>query len=318
MSNPQDKETQLGQLFYNPGDMTDLVVRYAETVAKQQGLTWGIGPVDQKTVPVMPGQVMTIIGRPGNGKSTLLGWHAKRAAQQCGPNEVVVHVTYEQAVEQADLMFWANDQFSTSDLSRGAVPPELLRAMAPERVKLPIWLMGESVIRQQVRGLRMTVANTYQALRLIRKNYNLHVKLLLVDYAQIIAVEAKTPRVEAVTESMVEVRELARTLACPVIEAAQASRAAEARGEEQLPTLYDCQWASAIEQNSDQVYGIWRPVTTRRGRGFKWQGHDVQVNDTHLLMRLLKDRWGPGAGETWCLYFEPQRLKLGFLEESDL
>lgn len=315
----EERTKLLGQMFYSPADMTDLALRYAETVAKQEKMLWGIERLDRVITPLMPGHVATILGRPGNGKSTLLGWYARRIARQCKENEIVVHLTHEQAVEQADFMFWANEAITTTDLTRGEVPAEVLRAMAPERAALPVWVLGESIIMKYAKSLRFTAENVYEALRLMARNYGVKIKLVTIDYLQIQPIEAqRMGRVEQVTEAIIGSREVARGLGCPVMMGAQAARSADSGGAEQLPAINEAQWASAIEQASDEIFGLWRPITTRRDKGFSWKGQNIITSPWHLLFRCLKDRWGAGTGETFLLHCEPHKLILTDTEEMEL
>jgi replicative DNA helicase len=178
--------------------------------------------------------------------------------------------------------------------------------------------MGESVIMKYAKTLRLTAENTAEALRLMAKNYGVKIKMLAVDYLQIQPIEAvRMGRVEQVTEAIVGLREIGRALGCPVMQGAQAARSADAGGTEQIPALHEAQWASAIEQSSDEVFGAWRPITTRKDRGFKWKGQDIPTQWYHLLLRSLKDRWGASTGETWLLHFEPHKLILTDTEDTE-
>ena len=105
-------------------------------------------------------------------------------------------------------------------------------------------------------------------------------------------------------------KELAKRFGCPILVGAQAKRDVDER-KNKIPSAGDCQWASAIEQVADKLFGLWRPILTEEEGAIvgKLNGSPVLATPTLLVAKLLKQRFGP-AGQVFNLYFAPEYLKL--------
>ena len=82
-------------------------------------------------------------------------------------------------------------------------------------------------------------------------------KLLIVDYLQLIHGRNLENRVQEVSEISQSLKNLARELKIPVIAVSQLSRAVEQRGTRK-PQLADLRESGAIEQDADVVMFLWR------------------------------------------------------------
>ncbi len=259
------------------------------------------------------GDILTLIG-----KSTLSAYLARHTAKRLidgarAESECVVYVTFEQAVEEIESLFQAGQEYTVSDLAWGRADIEKVRSGAVHRLHLPIWLMGESILRRK-RTPRMTVENVYRALSTIEDDYNIRPILIVMDYAQIIPIERNADRVERVGEAIVRSKELARYVGCPIVMCVQASRRVD-HYDIQIPTASDCQWASQIEQAADKLLGIWRPCLTESdGQMIDYApGKTAQVNQRLMIAKLLKQRM-EAAGHIFALHFAPEYVRLADLE----
>ena len=82
-------------------------------------------------------------------------------------------------------------------------------------------------------------------------------KLLIVDYLQLVRGRNLENRVQEVSEISQNLKNLARELKIPVLAISQLSRAVEQRGTRK-PQLADLRESGAIEQDADVVMFIWR------------------------------------------------------------
>jgi replicative DNA helicase len=82
-------------------------------------------------------------------------------------------------------------------------------------------------------------------------------RLLIVDYLQLIHGRNLENRVQEVSEISQSLKNLARELRSPVLACAQLSRAVEARGTK-VPQLADLRESGAIEQDADVVMFLYR------------------------------------------------------------
>lgn len=123
-------------------------------------------------------------------------------------------------------------------------------------------------------------------------------KLLIVDYLQLVHGRNLENRVQEVSEISQSLKNLARELKIPVLACSQLSRAVEQRGSRK-PQLADLRESGAIEQDADVVMFIWRPDPEN--------GEEVKLD-------IQKHRNGP-TGEI-DLTFKGDRVKFYGVEKQ--
>ena len=308
-------------LLHSPSEAAAEYVQYAEAIRKHPGITWGVPSMDRQIIPMRPGDVVGIIARPGHGKSTLSAHVCRRegkriAAAGMADKECAVYVSFEQSVEEIEALFQTGESYSVTDLAWGRADMEQVKAGAVERMRLPVWLMGESMNRRR-KTPRMTVDTVYKTLMQMESEYHIKPTLVVFDYIQIVPVEGMSERTQQVSEAIVRSKELARYIGCPILMCVQASRAVDNRTDK-IPTAADCQWASAIEQASDKLLGIWRPALTEPdARSIEVNGKDYQVSQRLFVAKLLKQRMA-GAGYVFPMYFAPELVRLSDIESESV
>lgn len=85
------------------------------------------------------------------------------------------------------------------------------------------------------------------------------VKLIMVDYLQLVQIRGKMNREQEVAKGCRELKALARKYNIAVLVSSQLSRAVEMRGGDKRPQLSDLRESGAIEQDADKVLFIHRP-----------------------------------------------------------
>lgn len=85
------------------------------------------------------------------------------------------------------------------------------------------------------------------------------IKVVYIDYLQLIKIGGKNNRNEEVGEISRSLKELAKTLNIPIIALAQLSRSVETRGGAKIPMLSDLRESGDIEQDADAVVFAYRP-----------------------------------------------------------
>lgn len=309
-------------LVFTPAEISTAYVEYAELIHEhaENGITWGVPSMDKAIIPLRPGDVVGIIARPGHGKSTISAYLAKRTAakiaQQNGHGEqCVVFCTFEQTVEECEAFFQCGQQYNVSDFAWGKVPMDMIKRQAVGRIDLPVWLMGKSLIRRR-RAPRMTPDTIYRAIDSIESDYGVKPALIVLDYIQIVPIEGRAKeRTQQVSEAILRSKELAGDIGAPIVVCVQARRDVDTY-KSKIPTVGDCQWASAIEQAADKLLGIWRPCLTEQkvmGEMIKINGQEMQLTQNLFVAKLLKQRWY-SAGHVFLLHFDPAAVKLADLE----
>ena len=115
-------------------------------------------------------------------------------------------------------------------------------------------------------------------------------KLLIIDYLQLVRGRNLENRVQEVSEISMGIKNLARELKIPIIAVSQLSRAVEVRGGAR-PRLADLRESGSIEQDADVVMFLYR---------------EDEENPGNVTMEIAKHRNGPTG--ILKLRFVPNRV----------
>src|SRR3990167_503113 len=308
---------------FHPGDVLFTPPEAATATAKTlqyrqehrgEGVYLGIREIDRYLTPVLPDNLVTLLGRPGAGKTALMMWWARREAQRlfAGGDEkkVVVYATYEQSVETLMAFNVAADQGLPIDrMSKGSLNADewenVMRSLTGA-VSLPIMFIGHSEQRRQRRP-RLTMTNLESTLAYLVDEMKLTPHMIFVDYLQRIPGEkyAGDRRME-VSENLDRCKDAALAFGAPWAVGVQARREVENRTLP-IPMLSDGQETANIEQASDKVFSMVRPCNYRRdGEQFG----SVTVKGKHqMLVTVVKQKDGPSNESAW-INFDPAYNRL--------
>ena len=303
--------------IHSPPDLAKSTLKWAEQMRNDPGISLGVPCLDRQVVPFRPGDLITVLGRPGNGKSSFLCWLARQEARRLKEKQCVVFVTWETTAEVLDITMQVTKGVSVADVAWGRANMELLKLMSIKRGSLPIWIIGHGVGGTDKKLPRLTPRKVFEAIGSIREDYNIEPTMVLIDYIQIVPIEGynSNDRVQIVTEIPYRLKELAMRLGVAVVAAAQAHRRVDDR-KIKLPEMQDALWASSIEQASDKIFSLWLPTTTEDpGAVIKIGGKDYPVTPTLFFLKLLKQKKYKGRF-TWPLYFSIEDLRLAALESD--
>lgn len=250
-------------LIHTPADLAIEHLDWAKRNRETPGVPWGIKGIDKKVIPMRPGDLVALIGRPGHGKSTALAFFARAeskriAARGTQQKEAVVYVTWESSAEEIENFFAADDTYSASDIAWGRADPEYLTARAAKRAAVPIWVIGHGIGRAKAGTPRMTVDAVYRAIESMEEDYGVKPSLVLLDYIQIIPVEKAAERTEQVSEAVIRAKELAQRIGVPIVAGVQARRDVDGY-KVPIPEKSDAQWScvSGDTQIMDSSSGRW-------------------------------------------------------------
>lgn len=199
-----------------------------------------------------PGQLITVAGRPGLGKSAVALGMARSVAEA---GQGVLFVTLEMtAADVATRLLAAAASLSVASIQDGADSPRVKeRAVdATRRVgALPITFMD--------RGVHGIGSIRREAQRLARRG---QLGLVVIDYLQLVPGEGRCDnRVAEVSALSRGVKLLALDLGVPVVSLSQLNRQVENRVSKR-PMLADLRESGAIEQDSDAVLLLHRDSST--------------------------------------------------------
>lgn len=322
-------------LIHTPAEVSSNGAKYL--ARRQSGETYGIKlgiktidapiskhPDNEFLVPVWPGEMLTVIGRPGNGKTGLMMWWAriwaKKLQEKGDPNRLVVYITYEQTIEELDAFQMAAETgLSMTDFATGEVTPEgmeKIKAARARRAELPLWFMGHSYERRSgQKRPQMTVDTIEQSLREIQawsEDAHREIDMVFVDYLQRMPFEGRTESKAIGHANQLDgLKEIAMSIGTRLVVGVQAQREVDKR-DIPVPTQDDGQWTSNIEQASDGILTVCRPRKYRQeGEPF---GKNIVKGFDQMILTVAKRKMGADNFARW-VRFNPIYNQLDAMEE---
>ena len=210
------------------------------------GISTGLGNLDNILGGWEPSRMYVIGARPSDGKSALLLNFAINAAKSgIGVGFISVESGYKEVTERS----FANvSGINGNSIRRGLFADHQFNDLvtAAETItSLPIWIADRPNMRiDEIKG---------RARRMVRTN---GVKMLCVDYVQLVQSSEKLNDYERVSQVSVALKALSRELKVPVIVAAQLNRGAD-EGKNRKPKISDFKNSGQIEQDADAAILIY-------------------------------------------------------------
>lgn len=315
-----DKIVEAGSLYcHTPAESASSYVQYIDWLQTAPMLGYGSKVIDSHITPMRPGEVTYLVARPGNGKTSMLVFQARRAALEIVKSEkqkqCVIYVTWEEPVESIEMSIQSGRDYTAEQVAWGTVDVELVRRKAMERPQLPLIILGKSLVRDKgKRKHPMTIEKVRDTILAIYYEFQLEPVLICGDYLQKIPVARGRDRVSEVTEATYALSELATDVNAPLLIGAQATRDVDEQGLP-IPTLAGAQWSSTIEQEAFRQMGLLRPITVigRNGKGMETieiNNREYQVDKNLLIVRLLKQRKYFPPVSTYAVHFKPDVFEM--------
>ena len=260
-----------------------------KTSGKLRGVPTGFRDLDAKLAGMQDSNLIILASRPGQGKTSF----ALNVAQHVAVNEGLpvgifsLEMSQEELVDrllvaQADIDAWKlkTGRLDEKDFDR------LSQAMG-ELAEAQLFIddtPGSSISEIRTKARRLQIEHG--------------LKLVIVDYLQLVHGRNLENRVQEVSEISQNLKNLARELKIPVLAISQLSRAVESRGTRR-PQLADLRESGAIEQDADVVMFIYR---------------EDPEKPEQVLLDIQKHRNGP-TGEIQ-LFFRADRVRFHGMEKA--
>ena len=277
-------------------------------------LVWDIPKLDDYLIPMMPGDLISIVGRPGHGKTSCLIHLARAAARQLKDDEgaYVIYATWETLVEEfIGILTSGESGQSLADIGRGKANLDSIRSAMAGIISSRVAVVGRSM--ETPSGHFHTLDDLDAVLSRLRQEGK-RPALILVDYLQRIRGKPGIDRSKQVTENLEVCKDIALSHRAPLALAAQSRRDVDDYSGLRIPSLNDAQWSSSVEQTSDKVLGVTRPsLYLEEGSTIKQGGVTYGVGTETFCLKVLKQRWAE-AGETFVLGFDPKIARLYQIE----
>jgi len=297
----------------------------AEKIQSEPGLRWGIPSIDRRIIPMRGGDVGVILGRPGDGKTTILcylAYHEAREIVSEGKTEedTVVYIAWENTVDKiyASVVSGAGGYTST-DYYWGRVNIQTISETAIHHGIIPITFIGFSTWRETTyKSITLDmILDAVEAIHTGNGTPRRRVRAIFMDYLQLVPVPGTQGRTESTSAAVIGTKNLGMRLDIPMIAAAQAGRQVDSY-QVKLAGPADGQHSSQIEQHVDYGFSIWRPIRTepydpRQQNTISIFGRRVDLAPSLLVMKNWKQR-GDDQGMWWPLYMRPELIQLAEME----
>jgi replicative DNA helicase len=302
-----------------PAQSTSSFLEYAELLREKQSLTFGC-VMDNHVIPPHPGDVISIVARPGHGKTAFMSYMARRAAQiildegkyslnENDTSEVVLYVSWEQSTEEIEANMQAGQDYSVSDIAWGRADMDIVRKKAFGRPQTPIWLVGKSIQDANKRMPPMTFDIIYDNIQGLKEKFNVVPRLICMDYLQIIPVPEKSTRLDEVSEAAYKTKQLALDTGCPIFIGVQAKEAVD-KSASKIPGLGDCYYGASISHVVDKNFGLFKPDKVYdKGKDIGLNGTPYSVDDYLLLIEMSKQRMDQGSRK-WAINFDMSKMEV--------
>lgn len=305
-------KTQASNLIYNPVDVAALgqeYLRYKQD-HKEFGVPFFVKKMRDRVYPLFPGEVMSIIARPGHAKTSVMMFWARQRAKWLHENNherrAVIYATWEQSIEELHSFYVAAEQkLSITKMAKGELSDDdwkKIHQATADRISEPLWFIGHSMVRRSGRK-PITVETLAEAIEKVRDSgTGFDVDCVYVDYLQRIhpATSMDNP-VIAYTGIMDGLKNLALGFGVPLVVGVQARREVDDL-KVQIPEQNHAQWTSNIEQSSDRIISLVRPRKYRK-EGEMFGSRKVE-GQNQLLTNVLKQKLGDSNFAEW-LSFNP-------------
>jgi len=213
-----------------------------------RGVATGFAELDKKLSGLQDSNLIILAARPSVGKTTLAMNIAMHAAvkEKIPVGIFSLEMSKEQLVDMflsavADVDAWrlATGHLEDEDFAK---LPEAMGELA----EAPLYIddtPGASILEMRTKARRLQAEKG--------------LKLIIVDYLQLVHGRNLENRVQEVSEISQALKNLARELKIPVLALSQLSRAIESR-QSRIPQLADLRESGAIEQDADVVMFLYR------------------------------------------------------------
>lgn len=284
-----------------------------------RGVGSGLAELDKVVNPLTPGRMMIIMGRPSNGKTSLMMHYSRRASMdrvrrdETSTSPPIV-VTAEMAIEEIALR----------EISH-IIPVDSIRLERREGInwdvahqaveeiyeRSPIVYIGHSIDGNSKRP-RMSVEIITSAILEIIDHYGYPPELITVDYAQRLRLDKITrDRRGEVSEIVETVKDMALAFSAPVILGSQVGRQVDQKSPP-VPDMSDAKETANLEETADTVLSVMRPSRYYKV-GATIPGTSLDCHENLFYVYVVKQRQGLSSRGVWC-WFDMSISRLTDLE----
>ena len=291
---------------------------------KNLGLKIGAEDIDNFLVPLSSSDMMVVLARPSNGKTSWMIHYAMQAGKsvmldkQNGITEYAppIYITAETPTEELSLKVLSNFMHLDSRFIRAGSEEldwqHVKNEVSAMYSEVPLLYSGHSIVNPR-RGL-MTIDLIEQSVYDVCDRTGLPPRLILVDYLQRIASPGNSDRRLGLSEVVERLKDLHMSVGCPIIFGSQAKREVDDRPFP-VPQAGDGKETGSIEETADVVISLMRPCKYWSvGSEIPKTSPPRVVTENLFFVNVLKQRNGLSDQGFW-MNFDMSVTHLSEMEE---
>lgn len=301
------KDKADSQTVFSPQQLSTRAMRQLQKRREtgDMGIVSGIPDLDNLFGPLIPGELIGVLGNTSNYKTGLMMHYARQAqaqilARKLDDKEIVVYCTWEQTIEEHTMVEFAHmsgvDSFK---MSKGQITDDewdKVLGAAARYAEGNMWMMGRSIASRGM-DILMDIDNLFRELARVEKDYGVKPGLIVIDYLQLIDVGGGNSDLRmAYIDAIRKIKSMSISLVCPIMLGSQANKEV-VKQKWAMPGPGDSMETAAFGHACDKLLSVWMPKTTmaegEKLESKKYPG--VTVNDNLLVIGLGKQRFGPAS-----------------------
>lgn len=268
-----DREKQAYHSYvHNPTDSNAAFYQLSLLINGTRGISTGSPVLDSFNIPTRPGWIRYWLARPGEGKSTMLRTLAMVEALYLLENGLtdkyyVAHCTWEEAIDSQELYYQGKRGYTNEEFWRGEATEQQVIAGGIDRPMLPIYFIGESMMKSTLDSPKMTMERVIDALRSIYIIERKSPSVIIIDYVQEVLTELPDSigRTQQVIQAVRDIVDVALRLKAPIEMGVQANQLSLDRSPP-IPTQRDVEYSFFTHQKSTNGLALWRPWVTEKDK----------------------------------------------------
>ena len=315
--------SSIHRLVITPEEARDLAHSHVDSIIspqKKRGALSGLSGLDKVVSPLLPGRLMTIMGRPGNGKTSLMAHYVREASlqrtkqQRTKESSPPIFVSAEMSVEEIAIREISRViPIDSLLLERGEYGDWSKVHDAIDKIceEYPVVYIAHS-LQDSSKRPRMSVEVITSAVSAAVDHYGAAPDLIAVDYAQRLKLDKATRdrriEVSEITETM---KDMALAFSTGVILGSQVGRHVDAK-RPPIPELADAKETANLEETSDVILSVMRPSKYYQA-GDIIPGTTFKCVDELFYIYVVKQRQGVSGKGMW-VWFDMAISRLSDLE----
>ena len=292
-----------------PNEATDILHNYLRKIetGTGYGIPIGVKKIDEQLIPIENGQLMTVLARPNNGKSSVVNHYMRQASKQYMEHKTdyapPVLVTLESPIEEIQLRNLAN--FAAIDSkairTRNNMDWKTLHDSVDKMaVEFPMIYIGHSAYLTNKKKHRITFETISDDIQAIQDKAGRRVRAVGLDYIQLMSMKGYDDRRIMLSECVIRLKEMAMENDFPIIMAAQANRTSDTEQKFPVPQPYHAKDTGSIEEASDIILSCMRPCKYYKiGEAVPYSEEGHLVTPFLYFLYLAKQRDGESSLGFW-------------------